>query len=257
MEAASTSITPTWVPNQARDFANEPACHTVCACLAALLNPSSDQEQDGIDAVFQINHCYVAIPGAGEQVLTKDGERVWIANLDVLDTTGRLTVAVREKAALALSGCDSKTAFTDAHTSSNISFPVLASVRIHVTLRKDQPGGAPKPTAMRATMVEAEDQDMCCMPNQSLLFMAPMLKSLSASTEELKIARLCEISVLPHTGMVVDNQQYDLTLVLAAATEKSKFQKFGEGYRLTTNNVLDIGFGNMVLESSECSGKTK
>ena len=91
MRAASTSITPTWVPNQARDLANELALYTVCGCLAALLNPSPDQEQDGIDAVFQINHCYVAIPGAGEQVLTNNGERVWLANLSVMDTTGRLT----------------------------------------------------------------------------------------------------------------------------------------------------------------------
>ena len=143
--------------------------------------------------VFQINHCYVAIPGASEQVLTNNDERLWLANLSVMDTTGRLMVAVREKAVLALSGCDSKTAFTYAHTSSNISFPVLARVRIHVTSRKDQPGGAPEPTAMGATMVEAEDQDMSYMPNQSLLSMAPMLNSLSASPEGLKIARLCEI----------------------------------------------------------------
>ena len=33
-------------------------------------------------------------------------------------------------------------------------------------------------------------------------------------------------------------------LVLAAATEKSGFSAFGEGFRLTTNNVVDVGFGN-------------
>ena len=58
---------------------------------SAIVRQAADQEQDGMDAVFQINHCHVAIPGAGEQVLTNNGERVWLANLSVMHTTGRLT----------------------------------------------------------------------------------------------------------------------------------------------------------------------
>ena len=58
---------------------------------SAIVRQAARQEQDGMDAMFQISHCHVAIPGAGERVLTNNGERVWLANLSVMHTTGRLT----------------------------------------------------------------------------------------------------------------------------------------------------------------------
>ena len=41
-------------------------------------------------------------------------------------------------------------------------------------------------------------------------------------------------------------------LVLVGATVKSEFQKFGDGYRLTTKNVLDVGFGTSALKPEDC-----
>ena len=97
-----------------------------------------------------------------------------------------MTVAVREKAALALSGCDSLTAFQNAHGENNLSFPILCSMRIHLAKRKTEDGGAAEPTAGRVIMVEAEDQDRAFLPNQSLLALGPILRNVPASTEELK-----------------------------------------------------------------------
>ena len=37
-----------------------------------------------------------------------------------------------------------------------------------------------------------------------------------------------------------------------AATEKSEFQNFGNGYRLITKNVLDVGFGPMAMNPEDC-----
>ena len=260
--AASTSITAEWVPSATRDFAAEDATYTVCGCIAALLNPSPgaaclSDELPGTDVLFQINHCHVASPCAEEQVLTNDGTRIWLQNVRIMDATGSVTVAVREKAALALSKCESADAFQDAHGTNDISFPVLSSVRVHLAKRKVQEGGAQEPTSVRPVMVEAEEQDMRCMPNKSLLAMTPILKGMSASTEELKVARLSEISALPHVGMVVDGQKCELALVLAGATEKSEFAKFGIGYRLTTKNMLDIGFGSTGLSQSDCLAGAK
>ena len=82
--------------------------------------------------------------------------------------------------------------------------------------------------------------------------MQPVLKSLAGSEEDLKIARLREISLLPYLGMVVNGAKCELALVLAAATEKSEFQKFGNGYRLITKDVLDVGFGPMARHVDEC-----
>ena len=58
--------------------------------------------------------------------------------------------------------------------------------------------------------------------------------------------------MLPHIGMVINGLKCDLALVFAAATEKSEFQKFGDGYRLITRNVLDVGFGPTTMKPEDC-----
>ena len=90
------------------------------------------------------------------------------------------------------------------------------------------------------------------MPTSALLALQPVLNSLACSTEDLKIAGLQEISLLPHVGMVVNGLKCELALVLAAATEKSDFQRFGDGYRLITKNVLDVGFGQTAMKPEDC-----
>ncbi len=52
--------------------------------------------------------------------------------------------------------------------------------------------------------------------------------------------------------MVVDGEKCELGLVLIGATTKSVFHKFGEGYRLATQNVLDVGFGQKSLKHEDC-----
>ena len=82
---------------------------------------------EGINDVFQISHCHIATPSPGDQVLTKDGDRVLLQNIRIMDATRSFTAVVREKAALALPGLASKDVFAEAHATDNISFPVLAS----------------------------------------------------------------------------------------------------------------------------------
>ena len=101
-------------------------------------------------------------------------------------------------------------------------------------------------------LVEAEDQDIDAMPTRALLELRPILQKLSLSTEDLKIANLKDFAVLPHVGMVVGGVKCELGLALVGATVKSEFQKFGEGYRLTTKNVLDVGFGASSLKPEDC-----
>ena len=143
--APGSLITKEWQPTQsATDFAGGVAVHSVCGWLAALLRPPPDggavepttSSSENHDELFQINHCHIALPSPGDQVLTKLGERVWLKNIRVMDATGSFTAAVCEKAALALSGLDSKSAFEEAHATDNISFPVLASVRVHLAMQK-------------------------------------------------------------------------------------------------------------------------
>ena len=105
---------------------------------------------------------------------------------------------------------------------------------------------------LNAVLVEAEDQNIDAMPTSALLELRPILARLSLSTAELKIAKLQEFVVVPHVGMVVDGAKCGLGLVLVGATTKSEFQRFGEGYRLITKSVQDVGFGASSLKPSEC-----
>ena len=129
---------------------------------------------------------------------------------------------------------------------------------MHLARQKDanaspsQGSGAAEPALLNAVLVEAEDQNIDAMPTSALLELRPILAKLSLSSAELKIAKLEELAVVPHVGMVVDGAKCDLALVLVGATTKSEFQRFGEGYRLTTKNVQDVGFGASLLKPEDC-----
>ena len=143
-----------------------------------------------------------------------------------MDAAGSLIVSMREKVALELSGLATRDDLVHAHANDNISFPVLASIRVNLTRRKNaaesegREGGAAEPTFLDAVLVESEDSDIEIMPASALLALRPVLKILAGSTEDLKIARLQEISVMQHVGMVVNGLKCELALVVAAATEK-------------------------------------
>ena len=101
-------------------------------------------------------------------------------------------------------------------------------------------------------LVDAENQTIDTMPTSVLLKLQPTLAKLALSTAQLKIAELHEFAVVPHVGLVVDGAGCDLGLVLVGATTKSEFQRFGEGYRLITKNVQDVGFGASSQKPEDC-----
>ena len=109
----------------------------------------------GVDDIFQISHCHLATPGPRDEVLTKDGDRIWLKNIRIMDATGSFAAVVREKAALAQSELGSREAFAEACAADNISFPVLASARV---LLARQNHGNDSPTqggrCCRACLVE-------------------------------------------------------------------------------------------------------
>ena len=156
-QAHASSITADWQQSRsARDFEAEPAVHSVCGWVAALIRPPAagpENNIQGVDTLFQINHCHVSIPGTGQTILTKDDARIWLPQVRLTDATGSLTVSMREKAALALSGLTSRDEFASAHATDNITFPVLASIRVHLARRKD--ASESEPTFLDAVLVEA------------------------------------------------------------------------------------------------------
>ena len=97
--APASLITKEWQPTRsARNFEEEKAVHSVCGWVAAVLCPppgggAADpavETPEGVDDVFQIDHCHIATPRPGDQVLTKDGDRIWLHNIRIMDATGEL-----------------------------------------------------------------------------------------------------------------------------------------------------------------------
>ena len=230
-------VTKSWEPSYAaRDFLAEEATHTNCALLASVL------EQTGWNistSLVQINHAYVHLPGPGSSITTNCGSRLWFA-VSIADSHySGLNVYIREKAALQLARLppDAKDQFVTQHEAGDLSFPVFSSLRI-----KLEPGES----GMSAVVVEAEEQDMHKMPTAAALEWDSLMKLLASPGDVFLPTTFAQIKDSPHAGMVVgeSNLPCSAVLVLAAATEKSGFSAFGEGFRLTTNNVVDVGFGN-------------
>ena len=239
----------------AREFASEDANLTVCAVLSAMLRPpanSSAAEHAELDELLQINHCHVTTPAPGESLVTQVGERLWF-QVQVPDMTGSVSLYMRESAALELADCKSKEEFVSKHASDGLVFPVLASIRVHVKNQKPQGGtdDAKEHVHLNAIVVEAADQDLNEMPNTTLLNMKPLLLNLSLSSDELRAAALADVQTQAHVGMMVDNRGCNLVLALIAAHEKSAWERFGQGYRLTISNVIDVGYGSGALQSSQ------
>ena len=180
-QAPASSITMDWQPSHsARGFAAESALHSVCGWVAALIRPPAAEPDDnihGVDDVFQINRCHIGIPGARQNILTKD-EWTWLMKVRITDATGSLIVANREKAALALSGLALKD--DSVHANDTTASPFLASVRVHPTMQKDvaeSQDRAAEPTFLDEVLVEAEDHDIEIMPTNAMFALRPVLKS--------------------------------------------------------------------------------
>ena len=139
--------------------------------------------------------------------------RIWLKNIRIMVVAGSFTAAACEKAVLALPCKESKTSFLEAHDDNSLVCPVLASVRVHVSKRKEssdrqsQTGGATEPTMLNAVVVEADDQVMDNLPTNTLLEQKPILQKLALSTDELKIATLSDFAVFAHIGMGVDSKK--------------------------------------------------
>jgi len=230
------------------------ATQTSCAILQGILN----QQEPAAETLFQLNHVRVCEPGCGENIKTNSGERLFVP-VRLLDFTGVVHLRVREKAALELSGCSSVEEFVTACTESDLRFPLLASVRVH--LRPKSSGASEHAghsqsdtqetqatTEIQAIIVEAIPQlwDAAHAPNASVMELSKFLPHLPTPASRMVVARVRDITIAPHAGVCVkmnDDTEVaaDYVLVLVAATEKSGGQKFGTGYRVITKKVIDCG----------------
>ena len=151
----------------------------------------------------------VSEPGCGENIKTNDSARLFVP-VRVLDFTGSVNLRMREQAALELSGDSSMDEFETACREARLRFPLLSSVR---ELVRRKTGGASEHAAdsqsdaaeVTAIIVEATTQlwDTPCAPNAAVLELSAFLPQLSEPSSRMIVARLRDITVAPHAGMVV------------------------------------------------------
>jgi len=152
------------------------------------------------------------------------------------DATGGVTVAVREKAALKLAGLEQREDFTAGFKDDDITFFVLSSVRIHVYTKNGEPDAQ-----LSAVVVEAEEQNFSDLPNEAAVEVGGFLRMLPMPADAMLPASLADVFLSPHAGLAVgaEARSCQFVLALVASGEKSRFQKYGEGFRMLTQNIVD------------------
>ncbi|CAJ1409412.1 unnamed protein product [Effrenium voratum] len=100
-------VSQAWVAHSPVDYLNTPVQQTTCFLLEKFRTVIEQ------DTVLQLNFVQVLPPTPGSSVKTKDGSRLWFSTA-MSDASGTVDIVVREKAALALSGCANAEEFESA-----------------------------------------------------------------------------------------------------------------------------------------------
>ena len=115
---------------QAIDYLGSEATFTVCRLLDYMIGAGSNSANE--TTVCQINHARILESKAGDNVYTNQGDRLFPEVL-VIDQTGAVQLRMREKAALAISGLDTKEDFATLAFQGGLNFPILCSLRVTIS----------------------------------------------------------------------------------------------------------------------------
>ena len=235
---------------QNESFADMEAIETTCALFQSITGDTKVRAIEADISFWQINWCHVHPPEKTAQVCTNDNARLWMP-VKVEDETGYLIIYMREKAALSLSGTDSKEEFQAAWADESMDFPKKASIKI---IRKHRaprtPNGndsAEQPGDIQCYIVEAAEQAIQDTPSKSSLALLGLLERTDAHTDACAPAGISMIKKDPHYGLsvsyVVEQQvikkRCTRAVALVIASSASKSDNMNEGYQMITEGVSD------------------
>jgi hypothetical protein len=250
-------LTPTWTPNEAKDYLAPGATLTTSALLDALakLNAPLATRND----LFQVNFAVIRPPPAGTTVMTSDGKRVWFS-AQLHDYTGSTDVFIREKAALELSGVADATEFQKAFEAGTLRFPLLCTARVVITTRslsataasQEPPSSSSASSAesvssynsVSLVVVEAQEQDFSYSPTKALLELPAFLQECPQNPSCVLPSFLKDLMQSPQHGLMVNQalsegprtRPCSLACVLIVSKQKSVLQELGNnGFRLVTD----------------------
>ena len=240
-----------------QDYKAQLAIETTCKLFASITQRTSVSSIEDGDTLWQINWVRVFEPEPGSKIRTNDGQRIFFQTT-LLDFSEKLTIWIREKAALELSGCSDANSFEQAFQNNDLWFPQMASVKI---LRKSSAPSTPenatahtnaaqpeKETNVEFLVVEAQEQDLLQAPSQKSLSLIPLLNARPNSADIVLPASVSMIQKSVHYSMIVFynmcgeevTKPCTKILALVRSSEKSALQQTGAGFKLTTNNVEDM-----------------
>ena len=228
---------------------------TVCRLLHYTLQAGpalmSVDEPDGSPepTVFQVNHARIIDPKAGERLLTNEGSRLF-PTVRVVDPTGTVELKMREKAVLDLSGASDKDEFTDLASVGGLNFPILTSMRVAVSKRKEEGASEHTESRLSAIIVEAAEQELLvpkAVPNASMGYLNQLLQSLPLDSNRMLVAPMSAVCLARHTGMVVNISgsaplQATCVLSLVAHIGRSLVSDLTNGHRLVSKDCWNVPF---------------
>ena len=233
----------------ATNFQDVEATETTCALLRTLMGVTKLKAVEAGDTFWQINWCQVYPPDKTAQVCTNDGARLWMP-VKVEDETGHLIIYIREKAALALSGADSKEAFEEARADDRLEFPKKTSIKIirkatgFQTPQTGSDDSAGKPD-VNLYIVEGCEQPLDETPSQRSLELINLLSMTEPPSNACVPACLSMIRKHPHYGLsvtyMVGGEAVEKTCTSARAlvitSNASIPTNMNAGYQMTTEDV--------------------
>ena len=244
--------------DQNESFEEISAHETNCALFKTMMAPTKIQAIEGETTFWQINWCQVHLPEKGESISTNDSSRLWMP-VRVEDDTGNITLYMREKAALALAGHETKESFESAVADDELYFPNKASIKI---IRKpatpqtpaqtrnsdDKPeSSADQPAQIQYYIVEAGQQPLEDTHSKKSDTLLKLLEETPANADACVACPISAIRQDPHYGLCVHfdvegelvKKKCKRALTLVRATKASETEKIGADFMMITKDVED------------------
>ena len=255
--AAVNLLTTEWQPTYSR---RDVSGAQPLSCCGFLDFASELPQAEGMPEVVQVNWVKIDEPMSGSSILDKTGERIWFL-AKMYDVTGSVQVGIPERIALALSTAKDKEEFIKMHKAGQLQFPLFHNARLTRTAKGTsaaEPGeGAP------ASQESTESQSNTAAyvshileevttarwsgddaPNAAYVDIIKILRQCPRHEEALCFAALAEVQSSPHYSFEVsfngEPVHGSALVALLGSKEKSIVQQCGDGYKVTTKNIVDV-----------------
>lgn len=218
--ATAHVLTTEWQPTESVDYSEMQGRFSLCAFLS--LHQSRDSQYIG-NTLFQLNHVHVPMPP--NEVKYQD-RIFWTTRIS--DFSGAVDVAIRQKAACQLagirgSGDEACQEFLEQQGGNLLAWPLLASVKILVTMKDLSPAGDSESLGssskkVRFVIVEACEQDLKEYPSHNMLETLQVLNLFPIPHDALLVARFTELHTNSFGMFQIDAQKLTLTGGSSAAS---------------------------------------